>query len=121
MHRSQWFQNMIRAGILICCLAFAGAAFAQYETQSVTLTGWVSCMTCLQPNTCRMQTRSSCVAWWVNQGSAYALVVGTRNYRLLGADKELAKFAGDTVTITGDAFRSAVNVTSIEGVKVKEK
>jgi hypothetical protein len=59
----------------------------------------------------------SCVSWWVNQGSPYALVVGTRTHRLLGADKELkklARFAGSTVTITGEQFRSDVTVTAVQ-------
>jgi hypothetical protein len=107
---------VVQASILALCLTFASAAFAQSGgPHTVTLTGWVSCSTCLLPNTCRAQTRMSCVAWWVRQGSAYVLVVGTRNYRLLGADKRLARFAGETITVTGDLFGSVVMVATVEG------
>jgi hypothetical protein len=106
---------MIRASIVVLCLTFAGAVFPQSGSHSVTLTGWVSCSMCMLPNTCRAQTRRSCVSWWVNQGSSYVLVVGTKTYRLLGADKELAKCAGRTVTITGDQFRSDVTVATVDG------
>ena len=67
----------------------------------------------------------SCVSWWVNQGSSYVLVVGTRNYRLLGVDDELKGLAGRTVTITGEQFRSDVTASSIEpladGAKAKDQ
>jgi hypothetical protein len=44
------------------------------------------------------------------------LVVGTRKYRLLGADKKLKEFAGRTVTITGEQFRSDVTVATVESI-----
>ena len=53
------------------------------------------------------------------------LVVGTRNYRLLGVDDELKGLAGRTVTITGEQFRSDVTVSAIEpfadGDKAKDQ
>jgi hypothetical protein len=105
----------IRAGILAVCLAMAGGAvFAQSESHTVTLTGVVSCSTCLQPNSCKAKTQASCVSWWVNQGGSYALVAGTQHYRLLGADRQLRGLAGRTVTITGEAFRSDVTVATVE-------
>ena len=88
--------------------------FVKADPHTVTLTGWVSCSICLLPNTCKAQARDSCVSWWVNQGSSYVLVVGTRKYRLLGADKELKGLAGRTVTITGEQFRSDVTVATVE-------
>jgi hypothetical protein len=114
MPRKKMCQSAVRVSILALCLTFAGDALAQSTLHSVTLTGWVSCTTCVLPNTCRAQTRRSCVAWWVRQGAAYVLVVGTRNYRLVGADKELASFAGRTVTVTGDPFRSEVTVATVQ-------
>ena len=105
---------VVRARILALCLTLVGGAFAQSGSHRVTLTGWVSCTMCVLPNTCRAQTRRSCVAWWVNQGASDVLVVGTRSYRLLGANKQLARFAGDTLTVTGDSFRSDVTVATID-------
>jgi hypothetical protein len=102
------------AGILALCFMLAGAAFAQSGSHTITLTGRVSCSMCVLPNTCKAQTRMSCVSWWVNQGSSYVLVVGTRNYRLLGADEKLKGLAGRTVTVTGEQFRSDVVVATVE-------
>jgi hypothetical protein len=107
-------QGVVRAGTLAVCLTLAGAVFAQSESHTVTLTGWVSCSTCLLPNSCKAKTQMSCVSWWVNQGGSYVLVVGTQHYRLLGADRQLKGLAGRTVTITGDAFRSDVTVATVE-------
>ena len=112
------------AAVLALCLTLACAAFAQSGSHTIRLTGWVNCSMCIQPNACKAKTRTSCVRWWVNQGCSYVLVVGTRNYRLLGADDELKGSAGRTVTITGEQFRSDVTVSAIEpladGVKVKD-
>jgi len=114
-------QLFMAAGILLVSSIPVTVAKAHPAPDRVTLTGVVSCTTCVLPNTCRSQTRRSCVAWWVNQGAAYVLVVGTRNYRLLGADAELRHFAGNTVTVTGDAFRSDVTVSSVEGTVVRKR
>jgi hypothetical protein len=109
------------AGILALSSIFTSIVGARPASQHVTLTGRVSCSMCVLPNTCRAQTRRSCVSWWVNQGAAYVLIVGTQNYRLLGADKQLAPFAGDTVTVTGDMFRSDVTLTSVEGMEIRTR
>jgi hypothetical protein len=107
-------RRIIRNSILGLCLALASAALAAAGPNTVTVTGVVSCSMCLLPNKCRAMTRSSCVSWWVNQGSSYALVVGTRNYRLLGADEKLKGLAGRMVTVTGEQFRSDITVTSVD-------
>jgi hypothetical protein len=109
------------AGVLALSSIFTGILGARPASQHVTLTGQLSCSMCVLPNTCRAQTRRSRVSWWVNQSAAYVLVVGTRNYRLLGADKELAPFAGDTVTVTGNMFRSDVTLTSVEGMEIRKR
>jgi hypothetical protein len=75
---------------------------------------------CVLPNTCRSQTRSSCVSWWINQGSGYVLVVGWKSYRLLGADRQLARLAGETITVSGELSRSVVTVTDISEVRKKK-
>ena len=48
------------------------------------------------------------------------LVVGNSHYRLSGADKELTKAAGDTVTVTGDLNGTELAVATVETVH-KEK
>jgi len=113
MIRKMMYQAVVAVGVLVLFSMFAGSASAQPVSQHVTLTGYVSCTTCLLPNACKAQTRLSCVQWWVSQGASYVLVVGDSHYRLSGADKELAKAAGDTVTVTGDLSDQEHVVTSV--------
>ena len=120
MIRKAMYQAVVVAGVLVLCSMFAGGTSAQPVSQHVTLTGYVSCTTCLLPNACKAQTRLSCVQWWVSQGASYVLVVGNSHYRLSGADKELTKAAGDTVTVTGDLNGTELAVATVETVH-KEK
>jgi hypothetical protein len=107
------YRVVVVAGVLVLCSMFAGGASAQPVSQHVTLTGYVSCTTCLLPNACKAQTRLSCVQWWVSQGASYVLVVGDSHYRLSGAEKELAKAAGDTITVTGDLNGTELAVATV--------
>jgi len=114
MIRKAVFQVIAVAGVLVLCSMFAGSVSAQPVSQQVTLTGYVSCTTCLLPNACKAQTRLSCVQWWVSQGAAYVLVVGNSHYRLSGSEKELAKAAGDSVTVSGTLEGTELLVTSVQ-------
>jgi hypothetical protein len=103
------------AGVLALCAMFAGGASAAPVSQHVTVTGYVSCTTCLMPNTCKAQTRLSCTQWWVSQGASYVLVVGDSHYRLSGFEKELAKAAADnSVTVSGELDGTNLMVTSVD-------
>lgn len=103
------------AGFLAVCAAFAGSAGAAPASQHVTLTGYVSCTTCMEPNTCKAQTRAACTEWWVSQGASYVLVEGDSRYVLSGFDKELAKAAFEnSVTISGELNGREVTVTSVD-------
>jgi hypothetical protein len=112
MMKKRMYQTLAAVGVLALCVTCATVAGA--VSQHVTLTGWISCTTCLLPNTCKAQTRLSCVQTWVSQGASYVLVVGNAHYRLSGDDKALAKAAGDTVTITGELNGAELLVTSID-------
>jgi hypothetical protein len=108
-------QVALFVAVLMLGFAFANVASAQPVSQHVTLTGYVSCVTCLQPNACHAQTRLGCTQWWTSQGSAYVLVVGDTHYRLSGMDKELLKAAAEnSVTVTGDFDGFAVAVTGVD-------
>lgn len=121
MNRKMMFQAVVAAGVLALCSMFAGSASAQPVSQHVTLTGYISCTTCLMPNACKAQTRLSCTQWWVNQGASYVLVVGNSHYRLSGFEKELAKAAAEnSVTVSGDLTDNVVSVASVE-VNRREK
>lgn len=121
MNKKLMFQVLAVAGVLVLCSMFAGNASAAPVSQRVTLTGYVSCTTCLMPNTCKSQTRLSCTEWWISQGASYVLVVGDSHYRLTGFDKELAKAAAEnSVTITGELSGNEVVVSGVE-INRKEK
>jgi hypothetical protein len=121
MTRKVMLQVVAVAAVLVLSSMFAGIVSAQPVSEHVTLTGYVSCTTCLMPNTCKAQTRASCTEWWINQGASYVLVVGDTHYRLSGFDKELAKAAfANSVTVTGDMTDHDVVVTGVDIVhKVK--
>jgi len=112
MIRKARYRALVAVAVLALCATFGAVAGA--VTQHVTLNGWISCTTCLLPNTCKAQTRLSCVQTWVSQGAAYVLVVGNAHYVLSGDEKELAKAAGDEVTVTGDLNGTQVLVTSVQ-------
>jgi hypothetical protein len=114
MTRKGVFQIAVMAGVLALCSIMAGGVSAQPVTQHVTLTGYITCTTCMMPNACKAQTRFGCTQWWVNQGAAYVLVVGDTKYRLSGMDKELLKAAAEnSVTISGDFDGTDVAVTNV--------
>jgi hypothetical protein len=115
MTRKGFFQAAVLAAVLALCSIMSGAASAQPVTQHLTLTGYITCTTCLLPNACKAQTRFGCTEWWVNQGASYVLVVGDTKYRLSGMEKELLKAAlENSVTITGDFDGTEVAVTNID-------
>jgi hypothetical protein len=106
----------LAVGVLMACTIFAAnKATAQPVSQHVTVTGWISCTHCLMPNTCKAQTRPSCIQQWVSQGDPYIFVVGNHRYKMLGDDKELAKAAAqNSVTVTGDLDGNVLTVTSVD-------
>jgi hypothetical protein len=121
MIRKVMYQAFVVAGVLVLCSMFAGRASAQPVSQHVTLTGYISCTTCLMPNTCKNQTRLSCTETWMGRGASYVLVVGDRHYTLSGFEKELAKAAAEnSVTITGDLDGTEITVATV-GLAAKEK
>lgn len=112
----------VLAGVMALCPLFAGRAAAQPTPDRVSLTGWVSCTTCMLPNTCKAQTRLSCTQWWVSQGASYVLVVGGKHYVLSGFEKELAKAAAESsVTVTGDLTGNQLSVASVEWTSKKHQ
>src|ERR1700722_18521169 len=114
MIKKAMFQVVVLAGVLVLGSMFAGGASANPVSQHVTLTGWVSCTTCLMPNTCKAQTRLSCTQWWVSQGASYVLVVGDSRYVLSGSEKDLAKAAAEnSVTVSGDLDGTQLSVATV--------
>lgn len=115
MIRKAMYQVGVVAGVLALCSIFAGSASARPVSQHVTLTGYISCTTCVMPNACKGQTRLSCTQWGISQGASYVLVVGNTHYRLSGSEKELAKAAAESsVTISGELSGTELAVASVE-------
>jgi hypothetical protein len=121
MNSNVMYRVVVVAAVLALCSMFAPGAGASPVSQHVTVTGYVSCTTCLMPNTCKAQTRLSCTESWIGRGASYVLVVGDRHYVLSGFEKELAKAAAEnSVTISGDLTGTDLVVTSVDtGRKVK--
>jgi hypothetical protein len=121
MNSKTMYRVVVVAAVLALCSMFAGGASAEPVSQHVTVTGYVSCTTCLMPNTCKAQTRLSCTESWIGRGASYVLVVGDRHYVLSGFEKELAKAAAEnSVTVIGDLNGTDLVVTSVDtGRKVK--
>jgi len=105
----------VLAGVVALGSLLPGWAATQPSPEQVSLTGWISCTTCLQPNTCKAQTRLSCVQQWIGQGASYVLMVGDKHYVLSGLEKELAKAAAEnSVTITGELTGNQLTVASVQ-------
>lgn len=112
----------VLAGMMFMCPLFAGRATAQPAPDRVSLTGWLSCTTCLLPNACKAQTRLSCIRWGVSHGASYVLIVDDKHYILSGLENELAKAAAEnSVTITGDLTGNQLSVTSVESPSKKRR
>jgi hypothetical protein len=115
MRTVSMLQIAVIAGILTACLISPGMVAAGPAAQHVTITGWVSCSTCLMPSACKAQSRPSCVQTLVSQGAYYILVAGNHRYKLSGDEKDLAKAAGEnSVIVTGDLDGNELTVASIE-------
>jgi hypothetical protein len=122
--KKSFFKFTVPAGILALCLLSSCSPLCANNPapERVSLTGWISCTTCFEPNACKAQTRWSCTEFRVSQGASYVLVVGVKHYVLSGFEKELAKAASETsVTITGDLSGNQLAVVSIESAPKKRQ
>ena len=93
-------------GILVAGLA----AFSQTDQ---TFTGTVSDSMCGAKHMMANASPAQCTRECVKQGSDYALVSGGKVYTLKGDAKQIDKYAGQAVTVTGKLSGSTVMVGSI--------
>jgi hypothetical protein len=93
---------------------FAAALLAQ-SPQSFS--GTISDSMCGARHMMKNLTPAQCTRECVKQGSDYALVVGSKVYTLKGDKAQIDKFAGQKVTIKGDASGSTITVKSIAAEK----
>jgi len=114
MSRKAMYAVLVLAVIFALGPAFARGSNAQPVPENVTVTGVVSCSTCVLPNACKAQTRLSCTLDGINHGASYVLVTDYhRVYRLSGMDSDLRKLAGDVVTVTGELSGSELAVATV--------
>jgi hypothetical protein len=98
------------AGLLI-------AAVPAFSQSGQTLTGIVSDTMCGAKHMMTNVTPAQCTRECVKQGSDYGLVSGGKVYTLKGDTKQIDKYAGQTVTVTGDVSGTMVTVRSISPAK----
>ena len=109
--QASWFAAIA----LAAAFAFAGpSAVAQSESSKTqTLTGTVSDTHCGAKHAMTNVSAAECTRMCVKTGSKYALVVGDKVYTLTGHERDLDKYAGQTVTLQGAVTGENVKVTSV--------
>src|SRR5467141_2223564 len=99
----------------VLMLAFAGAFRA--FTQQQSLTGVVTDSMCGAAHMSKDKTPAECTKMCVKDGMKYALAVEKKDYTLEGHEAELAKLAGQKVTVTGTINGDTLTVTSVTAAK----
>jgi hypothetical protein len=100
----------VLAGLLL-------SAFAGLSQSAQTLTGTVSDAMCGAKHMMTNVTPAQCTRECVKQGSDYALVSGSKVYTLKGDTRQIDKYAGQSVTVTGSVSGDTVTVKSISAAK----
>lgn len=86
---------------------------------SKTLTGTVSDSMCGAHHMVKDKSPAECTRMCVKQGQKYALVVGQKVYTLQGHEDDLAKLAGERVTVKGTVSGDTVDVASVTAARKK--
>lgn len=95
---------------------FAGlimSAAGAYSQSNQTLTGTITDSMCGAKHMMTNVTPAQCTRECVKQGSDYALVSGGKVYTLKGGAKDLDKYAGKSVTVTGKPSGNTFTVESV--------
>ncbi|MGE0449573.1 MAG: hypothetical protein AB7Q29_08320 [Vicinamibacterales bacterium] len=104
---------------ILAALVFLFAAATAAKASEVTLTGTIGDAMCGATHM-MANNESMCTGECVKKGSDYALIVGDKVYTLKAGDAqktELAKLAGKSATIKGDANGTTVQVASVSAAK----
>lgn len=104
--------NVVRT-MAVGALLAGGAVIAQSSTK---LTGVVSDQMCGAKHMMDGGA-AKCTRACVKQGSAYALVVGSKVYTLKGHSAELDKLAGKSATVQGKLSGNTLDVSSVTAGK----
>ncbi len=103
-----------RAAAVAMMLGCAGWAHAQ---EAKTYTGTVSDAMCSAKHDMGVPDPVKCTRECVKNGSAYALVVGSKVYTLQGDTSGLDKFAGAKASVTGTMAGDTITVKSVSAAK----
>jgi hypothetical protein len=116
---------IVAAGVLaLASMATAGTA-SQTASKNVTITGTVTCSKYVNSKPERKGfTAAEAIRLCASQGYAYVIVSGKNVYGLQGDKNQLAKLAGDKITVTGrvitdrpegatEAYQGTVETTTI--------
>jgi hypothetical protein len=100
---------------VVLMLAFAGAfaAFAQQQS----LTGVVTDSMCGVAHMAKDKTPAQCTQMCVKDGMKYALAAEKKIYTLEGHEAELAKLAGQKVTVKGTLKGDTLSVQEVAASK----
>jgi hypothetical protein len=93
------------------------AAVSGFSQSGQTLTGTVSDTMCGVKHMMANMSPAQCARECVKEGSDYGLVSGGKVYTLKGDSKRIDKYAGETVTVTGDVSGTVITVRSIAPAK----
>ena len=88
-----------------------------YSQSSQTLTGTITDSMCGAKHMMTNVSPAQCARECVKQGSDYALVSGGKVYTLKGSAKDLDKYAGKSVTVTGKLSGDTFTVESVSAGK----
>lgn len=103
----------------IATLAFAFlmllalAPIQQLLAATQTFNGEVSDTMCGKQHMIPGKTDAECIQECVKAGSSYALVVGSKVYKLSGKPQTIAPFAGKHVKVAGEVQGNTITVSSI--------
>jgi len=101
------------AAVLILVLGGAFAAAAQQQT----LTGVVTDSMCGATHMAKDKTPADCTRVCVKDGMKYALAADKKLYTLEGHEAELAKLAGQKVTVKGTLKGDTLSVQEVAASK----
>ena len=99
--------------VLMLSLAGAFAAFAQQQS----LTGVVTDSMCGAAHMAKAKSPAECTKMCVKDGMKYALAVEKKVYTLEGHEAELAKLAGQKVTVKGTLRGDTLSVQEVAASK----
>ena len=105
-----------RTGLFAALILPLGGTVALAQQQQ-TLTGTLTDSMCGTSHMAKDKTPAECTRMCVKDGMKYALAVNKKLYTLEGHEAELAKLAGQKVTVKGTAKDDTVTVESVTEAK----